>query len=546
MRAIKLLPRLAVLVVCLCAAVPAKAQFPTNSFDDLAIHVAAGDQAVPLAAATPDGRTWITWFDSGGGAYVLRAQLLDVTGNRLLGPDGIVVSDEPQNSALFGYDMMADSGNNLVVAFSDIRAGGDLDIYAYKVSPDGTLAWGELGITISDNANFEPAPAVAEASDGDIVVAWSQDVPSGQDGGVWLQRLAPDGTLRYPAGGIRVFSETNRESGFPDVIAAENGNVIVSWIRDIETFSSPRHIYARKFDANAAGVWPAAVVVYDQSVPIAHSPVLVADGSGGAVFAWHGGLTSNCFVQRLDADGAEVYPHNGVPVAIAAGPWRFDPTIAYDDATGAVMVFWSERDSGQGNRGLFGQRISEATRQWGDGGIEFAAVDSTIESNIRAVPAADGGAIVFYTDEPTGAPNADIGRAMRVDGNGDLLWETGMLEHTSTPSDKFRYSLAVGGCDEVRLVWSDGRDSATNGQDLYARKVNGDATLGPTGPLPGDVNCDCGMDVDDISAFAMALCDPAAYAAAFPGCNPLNADLNEDQTPDGLDIQAFVDLLLSN
>jgi len=62
-------------------------------------------------------------------------------------------------------------------------------------------------------------------------------------------------------------------------------------------------------------------------------------------------------------------------------------------------------------------------------------------------------------------------------------------------------------------------------------------------PLPchrGDATCDLVVNGLDIAAFALAVINPAAYAAAFPGCSIANADINGDGVVDSLDIAAFV------
>ncbi|MFO0973985.1 MAG: hypothetical protein U1A27_11180 [Phycisphaerae bacterium] len=60
----------------------------------------------------------------------------------------------------------------------------------------------------------------------------------------------------------------------------------------------------------------------------------------------------------------------------------------------------------------------------------------------------------------------------------------------------------------------------------------------------GDVNCDGHFDTNDVAPFVLALVNPAAFVAAYPGCPILNADLNKDCLENGLDIQPFVDQLL--
>ena len=58
--------------------------------------------------------------------------------------------------------------------------------------------------------------------------------------------------------------------------------------------------------------------------------------------------------------------------------------------------------------------------------------------------------------------------------------------------------------------------------------------------MPGDVNCDGGVDFFDIDPFLLALFDPAAYAVAFPDCDIATADVNADNSVDFFDIDPFV------
>ncbi len=62
-------------------------------------------------------------------------------------------------------------------------------------------------------------------------------------------------------------------------------------------------------------------------------------------------------------------------------------------------------------------------------------------------------------------------------------------------------------------------------------------------PNPGDLDCDGDVDFDDINPFVLALSDPAAYQAQFPGCLWLNGDCDGDGDVDFDDINVFVALL---
>jgi hypothetical protein len=62
----------------------------------------------------------------------------------------------------------------------------------------------------------------------------------------------------------------------------------------------------------------------------------------------------------------------------------------------------------------------------------------------------------------------------------------------------------------------------------------------------GDVNCDGVIDFGDINPFVLYLSNNAGWLAAFPGCNPLNGDINCDGTygqGEFGDINPFVSLM---
>jgi len=61
--------------------------------------------------------------------------------------------------------------------------------------------------------------------------------------------------------------------------------------------------------------------------------------------------------------------------------------------------------------------------------------------------------------------------------------------------------------------------------------------------LLGDLNCDGAVNVFDIDPFVLALTDAAAYAAAYPDCDAMRADITGDGAVNVFDIDPFVSLL---
>ena len=473
-RSVPLVAALAVLLPGLAA--PAAAQWSSDPAANLSIVTKSGEQVTPKLAATPDGSTWVAWFDNAAGSYDVYCQRLDAAGNPQFAAAGLLVSDHAQSTSLVDWDLIADPAGNAVLVFTDTRDGGDLDVFAYKLAPTGAMLWGADGVQLSTNNDYEPAPRVCRASDGDFVFVWAR-LPSVGDGGLMMQRLSPAGVPELAPGGLLVVTQPGEDPAFCDVEPADAGAVIVSWVRDITTFASPRHVRARKFSPTGAPLWP-VVNVYDAApVPIAHQPGLLSDGAGGALLWWHRSDLSGIFgsfVQHLDAAGAELFPHNGVPVA-TTGTSHIDPALAYPAPGGDLYVFWNERNSLQTQWGIYGQRLSAAgAPQWGAGGLAIAGVTSVFKGPPRTVKYADG-ASVFWEDEPTGQFGKDRALGARVNAAGGLPWGPSPVVLASTLSTKSRLPVAIDAAGVTKLVWEDDRNGTP---DVYGQSVRPDGSLG--------------------------------------------------------------------
>jgi hypothetical protein len=269
------------------------------------------------------------------------------------------------------------------------------------------------------------------------------------------------------------------------VVAAENGGYIVSWLRSITTFSSPRHIRAQKFDTNGAAVWASYTAVYDfNAVPIAHDPILQSDGNGGAWLAWHrsNAGTFDALVQHLDTNGVELYAHNGLAIDTEAARSKFSPSLA-QLANGDVIVAYDKRNNAQSTWGIFVQRIDPAGNLlWGANGVEIAPYDTITESFARCVPYGDG-AVVLWFEQPNATPPKRV-LAQRVDSAGTPLWTAGGIEVCSFMSSKDDLEIDVDGSGVVRATWTDDRGLG-NANDCYAQNVNGDGTLGAPANIVG-------------------------------------------------------------
>lgn len=458
-------------VAAIAAVLPA--QWPSNPAQNFAVADGTGEQVLPKVGLTRDGGCYLGWFDNRTGGYQVRLQRLDRFGNEAWAHNGIVVSANPQSTSLVDWDLIAASDDSCVLTFTDTRAGGDLDVYAYRFDPAGIPQWGGNGIALSNNSDFEPNPRVVEASDGDFVFAWANTVSRT----LRVQRLDPQGAPRFAQDGVGYLGDTGATPGFVQMVAADAGSVILSWMR-ATSFSGQRHLHAMKFDVLGAPVWNGGVRVslFDQaSVPIAHQHKMVADGQGGAFVAWHfaPGQQFRGRVHRLSAAGVELWPHNGVDVSTTTNS-VFDPALAVDPATASAIVFWNERNLAQSAWGIGAQRLDAAgAPQWGANGITLVPVGAVTMFAPVAAPFA-GGAFGAVLEQAPGSQDKAV-RAFALDPAGATTW-SGATYASTAPSDKLRLQLASTRSGAAVLAWTDLRNGAG---DLFAQAIGSDAQLPP-------------------------------------------------------------------
>ena len=215
-------------------------------------------------------------------------QLMDKDGKPKLDANGLLVSDHPSATWVMDYGLASDNDGNAILAFSDMRVANRLTLHAYKIAPDGTFIWGDDGIALSLGSGEDMSPTLVVATDGDAVVAWTENDDRAETSIIRVQRIAPDGTLRWPEG--KTLTPDNEHLFVrPQVVAAPNGGFIVMWVQTPDMMSTDRVIWAQKFAADGSALWEAPVKVSNSmGIAFYHAPLMVADADGGAFVAWFG------------------------------------------------------------------------------------------------------------------------------------------------------------------------------------------------------------------------------------------------------------------
>ena len=357
---------------------------------------------VPLCATTVDkehepalipdgtGGAIVAWRDSRSGAQDIYVQRVAADGATRWTANGVALCTAAGSQS--GPAIVPDGEGGAVVTWTDSRSGND-DIYAQRVSADGGVLWTGNGVAVCAAAGSQARPVVSPDSLGGAIVSWAEY--RGGSYGVYAQRIAGDGTIRWTADGVALRTAASSTYQPAVRIASDGaGGAIVAW-EDSRGGTHAYDIYAQRVSGDGAVQWTAGGVGLCTAPGAQGGPAIIPDGSGGAVVAWQDsrGADADIYAQRVSATGLMTWPADGVALSTAARG-QHGVRIAPDGAGGAIAA-WMDDRSGTGD--IYAQAIT--------GGGELGSIVDVPEDvplsfalePVRPNPARGGALTVRFT-----------------------------------------------------------------------------------------------------------------------------------------------------
>lgn len=459
-----------------------------------------GEQAIPKVVTGPTGDTFIGFFSNDAGNYDVRLQRLDSQGNELWDHNGILISDHTSMTWLMDWDMTVDQENNAILVFQDIRNAGNNNVYAYRISPDGTFVWGADGLELSNSPAISSSPKVCVTSAGNIIVAWQEETVS------IIQKISPDGDILWGNSGITLSADDNVT--WPQPFPVEDDEILLKYFEDSgPSWAVTRHMLMQKFDSNGNPVWSSPTVItnvpgissWTQIFPI------ISDENNGCFIAWHdsrnGGTQNKVFAQHIFADGTVEFVDNGQPLVENSQAQCSFPEIVYDPATDELTAYWFQTDLDQNNYGISGQKLDgDGNRLWGNIGMAILPI-SELYVLPFAVRQANDNVIILYEESQDGFTSQI--KALRLDSDGNVVWPNNSVTMSSFLSNKIHCEASDFSQGQIIAAWEDDRYGAA---DIYAQNINFDGTIGSVlynGSIEGYVALNGGIgSIEDVEISA--------------------------------------------
>lgn len=420
-------------------------------------------------AATSDGKTWIAYYHNTGSNYDMRAQLLDVNGNKLLGPNGVMVCSQPSGSATFVFNVCTDLLNNLIIGFQYQVAGVNTAAVT-KVTASGTLPWGSNGVTLTAGLS----PYVAVLSSGETVVAWSNNSPAT----LYMQKINEAGGTVWGTPVSVLVGTTNTTRG--QVIPNPGGNfTLVFQQRGVGINTT---LYAQRYNNAGTAQWPAPVQLSSLATSgTRYYSVLAESDTTYAGYYAASGNRFRSYVQRINPDGVLPWGLNGSlfsDYSAGTDPYQQTTNIAKAPGSPYVWAVSTYSNTLQSQYGVYVQKFDRTTgaRLLNSFGKEVFPISTNLYTQSGTLNlVADAPLFMYY--------NKDYKiYATHLNGNGDFVWSGNSVELSATtatlgvPKGRFAFRPMIN--NKAVAVWYENRGIEYR---AYAQDIN---ASGAAGALP--------------------------------------------------------------
>ncbi len=432
----------------------------------------------------------------------------------------------PQMTSSWNYDPTVNlpvstaEGDQTFVQGSTDGAGGAIFAYsegfAQHVLASGTVdpAWPVNGTPIG----FGGLMSMTFDGAGGVYIVMGQGRPL-------AQHLLSTGVVApgWPAGGIAL--STGVAQLFPRVVSDGAGGAIATWGEN-RGGSNAQDIYAMHLLSGGVDpAWPVNGLAVCSVIRNQRIPVMCSDGAGGAIIAWRDSrvsATSNdIFAQHVLGSGIvdPAWPVNGVGVCtdparqgldeftpagtaiivMTCSPDNTSSEIIPDGAGGCIVTWGDYRTAGTTSLDVYAHHVLASgvvDPAWTPQGVPLSTAVGEQALPLLSSDGA-GGAIATWN---TVDPHALFVQHLRGDGtvagpaNG-LQFSTagGGLSTGDSGDTPWSVSDGAGG---AFVTWSDTRDVATRGRDLYIQHIQTSPSFGvdpawtatgvPVSIAPGD------------------------------------------------------------
>jgi len=171
------------------------------------------------------GGAIIAWYDQRtSGRTDIYAQRVDADGNTLWAADGDTICTTPYRQQY--HTIVSDGAGGAIVVWNE-RFGSISDVHAQRIDGNGDPLWTNEGVVVCSAAEDQDAIRAVPDGSGGVIAAW-EDKRNSSFEDIYAQRITANGTALWTADGIAVCT-ANQVQEYVALTTTGSGETIFAW-----------------------------------------------------------------------------------------------------------------------------------------------------------------------------------------------------------------------------------------------------------------------------------------------------------------------------
>lgn len=467
------------------------AQWKSTPGEDNIICAANANQNSAVAISDGEGGAYVAWTDyrNPGNDADVYMQRVDKDGNLLFQENGIPICVEASNQ--LDIRLVLASDKSVIATWVDFRKNftNSSDLYAQKIDPDGKVKWAINGVPVSNykealNGDISQHQSV-KTNDGGFYSAWTISY----FGYLMLraQRVDKNGKILWDSVGVKLTDGAVDTRSPQAMFDNKNGGLIVSY-RHSGVGTYP--IYFNWLDTAGVLKWPAPGKVAATNGTQGLANVVSLSGYKDYLYAFtwipEGQTVAGRVVfQIIDSLGnSPLGPEGKIVNSLTNNSF---PQIGWDKDNSSFYLIWADGRRPGVNTDIYAQKLNDiGDPQWTENGV--LVTDQNTYGPRPQIIKSNNGYIAVWN----GASGQNFGlNAQLLDQNGIRKWNIqGVVISSKNPSAVVVSSFKGNEFGGAIFIYSAMGEPANTGENIYAKRVNYDGSLGNVTSVESDYSTD--------------------------------------------------------
>ena len=288
-----------------------------------------------------------------------------------------------------------------------------------------------------------------------------------------MQRVSPDGTILWGEG--KLIQEENVPISYPYVLDANNNEFLL-----VYAYGASQTIQVRKMDFDGNDMWAQPTTAFDgvsSTVPL-WTFLAVVPADGGVLIGTYEGDPNFPYVSYVKADGTHAFAEGSAGLRLGYSEWlAWGIKLVFDKENQAIYAAWRETDYNQNYSQIVTQKVSLGGELlWDPNGIAITQFLPRPVSYYDAELGPKGSLFVSYMEQydidnnGLGANDPVNALAVLQSAEGDFVWEDTAVMISNRISVKYDMTALPFNDNQWILIWT--------ADSLYGQNVTVEGLLG--------------------------------------------------------------------